>query len=403
MSVPPTSLDPNDDSADESAAFVKPAPAVLPVPLEVPDVARMSDLLRLRRIGTFWLLLGLVVVTLLAVAMWWLAANRLDRSEREFARRIQDDSAVSRAAETVAKQTQDQATALAAKVGVLESRLADSQSQQASLEQLYADLARTRDDWALAEVEQILAVASQQLQLAGNVQGAIIALQNADQRLARTERPQFIALRRVLARDLEKLKALPAVDLAGNALRLDSIVGMVDSLPLLADEKPAPRPRLDAAPVDRSARPRRESTAGSNVGSSQGNTAARSDWFDRVQDTVRYVVAEALQRFGQLVRVREVGTPDALLLAPPQTYFVRENLKLRLLNARLALLARQEAIYRSDLLRAQEALQKYFDLRSKQTLAALALLKQVQAANTVVELPTLADSLAAARNVKGQR
>ena len=362
----------------------------------------MNDLLRLRRIGTFWLLLGLVVVTLLAVAMWWLAANRQDRSEREFARRIQDVSAASRAAQTAAGQTQDQAAALAAKVGVLEARLADSQSQQASLEQLYADLARTRDDWALAEVEQILAVASQQLQLAGNVQGAIIALQNADQRLARTERPQFIALRRVLARDLEKLKALPAVDLAGNALRLDSLVGMVDSLPLLADEKPAPRPRLDAEPVDRSARPVRESKS-REASNEATSTAARGDWFDRVQDAVRYLVAEAWQKFGQLVRVREVATPEALLLAPTQTYFVRENLKLRLLNARLALLARQEAIYRSDLLRAQEALQKYFDLRSKQTLAALALLKQVQAANTVIELPTLAESLAAARSVKGQR
>ena len=384
------------DSAGDSAASAGPATATLPARLEAPDVARMVDLRRLSRVGAFWLLLGLVVVTLLALAMWWLAANRLDRSEREFARRIQEDSAASRAAQSMARQTQDQANALAAKVGVLEARLADSQSQQASLEQLYADLARTRDDWALAEVEQILAVASQQLQLAGNVQGAIIALQNADQRLARTERPQFIALRRVMARDLEKLKALPAVDLAGNALRLDSLVGMVDSLPLLSDERPAPRPRLDAEPVDRSAPAAREGTAGTNA-------ATRGDWFDRVQDAARYIAAEAWQKFGQLVRVREVATPDALLLAPTQAYFVRENLKLRLLNARLALLARQEATYRSDLLRAQEALQKYFDLRSRQTLAALALLKQVQAANTVVELPTLAESLAAARGVKGQR
>ena len=122
-----------------------------------------------------------------------------------------------------------------------------------------------------------------------------------------------------------------------------------------------------------------------------------------MQDGARYLTAEAWQKFGQLVRVREVNEPDALLLAPTQSYFVRENLKLRLLNARLALLARQEVTYRADLLRVQEALQKYFDLRSKQTLAALALLKQVQNANTVIDVPTLAESLAAARNVKGQR
>lgn len=347
-----------------------------------------EELRRLRRSITLWLALGFGLVLLVAIALWFLAANRLDRSEREFARRIQDDGIASRSAQEAAKQAQDQGIANAAKIGAIEARVADSQSQQASLEQLYADLARTRDDWALAEVEQVLAVASQQLQLAGNVQGAIIALQNADDRVARTERPQFIVLRRAIARDLERLKSLPSVDIAGNALRLDSIVGMVDSLPLLSDERPSPRPRLDAQPVDRSVGP---------------GEAPSGGWIDRIGDQLRYIGAETWQKFGQLVRVREVTEPDALLLAPTQGYFVRENLKLRLLNARLALLARQEPTYRSDLLRAQEAFQKYFDLRSRQTLAALALLKQVQTANTVVELPTLAESLTAARNVKGQR
>ena len=358
-------------------------PAVSPA-----EVLATEELRRLRRSVILWMLLGFVIVLLVAIALWFLAANRLDRSEREFARRIQDDGIASRAAQTVAQQAQDQALATATKLGAVEARVADSQSQQASLEQLYADLARTRDDWALAEVEQILAVASQQLQLAGNVQGAIIALQNADQRVARTERPQFIVLRRAIAKDLDRLKALPSVDIAGNALRIDSIVGMVDSLPLMADERPAPRPRLDAQPV---------------VRATPFGEVASSGWSERLQDQMRYLVAEAWARFGQLVRVREVTEPDALLLAPSQTYFVRENLKLRLLNARLALLARQESTYRADLLHAQEALQKYFDLRSRQTVAALALLKQVQSANTVVEIPTLAESLAAARNVKGQR
>ena len=364
-----------------------PLPAAhAPAPVVAPPTSTAEELRRLRRTFVLWLVTGLAVVLVIVAVLWFLAAERLDRSEREFARRIQEDGLASRAAQTVAGQAQDLSIANATKLGAVEARVADSQSQQASLEQLYADLARTRDDWALAEVEEVLAVASQQLQLAGNVQGAIIALQNADQRVARTERPQFIVLRRAIAKDLERLKALPSVDIAGNALRIDSIVGMVDSLPLLADEKPAPRPRLDAQAVDRSA---------------PGDGG--SGWFDRVQDSLRYLGAEAWQRFGQLVRVREVNEPDALLLAPSQTYFVRENLKLRLLNARLALLARQESTYRADLIHAQEALQKYFDLQSRQTLAALALLKQVQSANTVVELPTLTESLTAARNVKGQR
>lgn len=362
------------------------APTVVP-PFDA-STAAARDLRRLRRSLVVWLVAGFALVLAIAIGLWFLAANRLDRSEREFARRIQDDGVASRAAQDVARQAQDQVIANTARLGAIEGRVADSQSQQASLEQLYSDLARTRDDWALAEVEQILAVASQQLQLAGNVQGAIIALQNADERLARTDRPQFIVLRRAIAKDLERLKALPSVDIAGNALRIDNLVGMIDNLPLLSDERPAPRSDGDAPSVDRA------TTSG---------VPQAASWFDRTQDALRDWALGAWRHFAQLVRIRDVREPDALLLAPSQSYFVRENLKLRLLNARFALLARQEQIYRADLARAQEALQKYFDPRSRQTGAALALLRQVQGANTVVEVPTLAESLAAARNVKGQR
>lgn len=326
----------------------------------------------------------LLVTILLALplALWWLNHARIDRIEREFAYRIQEGDSQSKESRIIARQARDQVAALQTRIGVLEARLAESQGQQLALEQLYQELSRGRDEWALAEVEQVLAVAAQQLQLAGNVQAAVIALQNVDSRLARSDKPQFIPLRRAIERDLERLKALPGVDLAGNALRLDSLVSMVDSLPLLSDEKPAPRPRLDARPVVQT----------STVKNGQASLA------ERIRDGLRHGLAEFWQEMQQLIRVRQVSQPDALLLAPSQSYFVRENLKLRLLNARLALLARQESIYRSDLLTAQELLQNYFDVNSRQTVAALALLKQIQASNTVVELPTLAESLTAVRN-----
>src|SRR6266542_2987440 len=68
------------------------------------------------------------------------------------------------------------------------ARLAESQSQSLALEALYQDLSRNRDEWQLAEIEQVLAIASQQLQLARNVRAALLALQLADSRLARTDR-----------------------------------------------------------------------------------------------------------------------------------------------------------------------------------------------------------------------
>jgi uroporphyrin-3 C-methyltransferase/uroporphyrinogen III methyltransferase/synthase len=120
-------------------------------------------------------------------------------------------------------------------------------------------------------------------------------------------------------------------------------------------------------------------------------------------ESIRHAAAGAWQKFEELVRVRRVERPDALLVAPEQAWFVRENLKLRLLNARLALLARQETTYRADLLRAEDMLQQYFDTSSKKTVDALALLKQIQAGTTAVELPTLADSLSVVRNFKAPR
>ncbi len=339
-----------------------------------------------------WLSIAAIVLSSLSIVLWWAGFARLESAEREIARRLQDADTRDNESHVMAKQAADEAIALQSHMSVLEAKLAESQSQQASLEQLYQDLSRTRDDWALAEVEQILSVASQQLQLAGNVQGALIALQNADNRLARADRPQFIALRRAIARDMERLRALPSVDLAGNALRIDSLVGMVDGLPLLSDERPAPAPRLDAHPLERGA----HVTPGKD-GKPQVSAPTLGE---RIQDAWRYLSAEAWEEFQQLVRVREVDQPESILLTPSQSYFLRENLKLRLLNARLALLARQESIYRSDLLRAEEMLQKYFDLRSRQTVGALQMLKQVETSNTSVELPTLADSLAAVRSFK---
>jgi uroporphyrin-III C-methyltransferase len=79
------------------------------------------------------------------------------------------------------------------RLGHVESQMATSQQQQLSLEALYKDLSQGRDQWTLAEIEQVLLTAAQQLQLAGNVKAAIIALEGADTRLQRLNKPQFTA------------------------------------------------------------------------------------------------------------------------------------------------------------------------------------------------------------------
>ncbi|WP_374710480.1 uroporphyrinogen-III C-methyltransferase [Massilia pseudoviolaceinigra] len=336
-----------------------------------------------------------ILLALLLAAHAWSTRSNLLKLRMEMANRLQKGEVVNTETSTLVRTVQDQTKDLQAKVSLLENRQLEAQSQQLALEQLYQDLSKNRDEWALAEIEQVLSTASQQLQLAGNVQGALIALQNADRSLSRSDKPQFITIRRAIAGDIDKLKALPALDLTGVALRLDNVITQVNTLPMLADEKPA----LPAKPVKVAVAP-----VAPKAGAAPVATPApvKESMLVRVQDVWQSWTGEMWDEMRQLIRVRRVDTPEALMLSPSETYFVRENVKLRLLNARMALLARNEVAFRNDLVAAQDALAKYFDTRAGTTQTAQALLRQVQASNLAIEMPSLSDSLNAVRNYKAK-
>ncbi|CAN5146064.1 N/A [soil metagenome] len=342
------------------------------------------------------MIIALLALSLLLLAQWWSSRVEVSELRTEIARKLQTGDLSMTETRMLAKMTQDGLKELQSKTSVLEDKQAKAQSQQLALEQLYQDLSKNRDDWALSEIEQVMSTASQQLQLAGNVQGALIALQNADSRLSRSDKAQFINIRRAIARDMDKLKALPSVDVTGIALRLDSLIGQIDGMPLLADEKPV-------TPVVQPKNSRREIKVAANASKpGSGRISATSEWLSSLQDKWQSWSTEMWGEIRQLIRVRTVDVPDALLLSPTQAYYARENLKLRLLNARLALLSRNESAFRSDMIAAQDAISRYFDTRAKQTQTAQALLKQVQGSNLSIEMPTLADSLNAVRNYKAK-
>jgi len=316
------------------------------------------------------LLIAVAMAAGLATLFWLDARGRIGATQEELARRLRDIEADAREARSIARQSQEAVRDAHVRVAQLEARLAESQSQQLALEALYQELSRNRDEWQLAEIEQVLAIAQQQLQLAGNVRAALLALQLAEGRLAKSDRPQFLPVRRALARDIERLKAVQVLDIATMTARIDTLVASVDSLPLAFDER-SERPAASKEVADKG--------FWSRLGS-------------EVWGEVR-----------QLVVVRQVGSNEAPLLPPPQAYFVRENLRLRLLNARLSLLTRDEAGYREDLRMAQRWIQRYFDPRSKQTADALNQLKQLSSTTVSFELPSINESLEAVRGYKSRR
>lgn len=339
--------------------------------------------------------IALATLAALLLAQWWWTQRELGGLREEMAQRLRSGETLNAETKAIVKSVQDSTREMQAKLSILENKQIEAQGQQLALEQLYQELAKNRDDWALAEIEQVLSTAGQQLQLAGNVQGAIIALQNADTRLSHLDKPQFIVIRRAIARDLDRLKALPSVDLAGIALRLDSVIGQIDYMPLLSDERPVqaaiqPKPSRRTTHAEMPAKSR-------NTEGSSG-----SEWFANLEDKWNSWANEMWTEVRQVIRVRNVESPDALLLSPTQAFYARENLKLRLLNARLALLTRNESAFRNDLNAAQDVIGRYFDTRAKQTQTTQALLRQVQASNLSIEMPSLADSLNAVRNYKAK-
>ncbi len=320
-----------------------------------------------------------VALIALGLVLWQAldARSRLTALHLEVSRRLAAADASANDARLAVRQNLEALAALQAKTADLETRLAESQSQQATLDAMVQELTRNREERLLAEVEQSLDIAAQQLQIAGNVEAALVALQGADARLAAAGRTHFLPLRKALARDIERLKALPLADVAGIALRLESVIAGIDSLPLAFE-----------------ARPRAEVPSAAFV-----PTPPAAGW----RANAEKLWSELWGELKSLIRVDRLDRPDPALLSPTHAFFLRENLKLRLVNARLSLLQRDGQSFRQDVTQAQDWLKKYFDTRSRAVQSARATLRQLDETDVSLALPGLQESLTTLRNLKIQR
>jgi uroporphyrin-3 C-methyltransferase len=316
----------------------------------------------------FW-----IVLVMLALSFWqWLEMRTaLAGARQEMAQRLVESERLMQESRALVEKAVLDATELQRQYGALEARLSEFQDQANALQSLYQEAAVSRDDTVLAEVEQNVNVATQHLQLSGNIPAAILALQAADQRLVRLE-PRFLALRRAFARDLERLRGTAFVDVSGMNLRLENVITGIDYLPLALDSVPAPLPRATAEKPERPV------------------------WW-------RAFAQDAWQEIRSLVRIQRFDRQSPELLSPDQSRVLRENIKLRLLNARLALLSRDQWTFRNELAAAEEWLERYFNVNAKPVQSALVNLRQLIAAEIAVALPTLHESLSAVQNAKASQ
>jgi uroporphyrinogen III methyltransferase / synthase len=337
-----------------------------------------------RRSASGPLLWFVVVVIACAAGVGGFALNRkVIRLDQQLTQRQQAND--QQTADMRVKTDQAVATVhqLDSQLSQLEGKLTDAQQAQQALQQQYADLARNRDDWTIAEVGQMLSSASEQLQLTGNTQLALFALQSADTRLAASDSAQAVAVRKAIAQDIDKLKAAPSADLTGLAIKLDNAIDQVDTLPLAGEALIGHTTPRAATAADTG-----------KVAAATGEPKWKLWW--------QAFYTGLGQQLQSLVQVRRIDNADAMLVTPDEGYFVRENLKLRLLSARLALLSRNQTTLKSDLHAADAALARYFDNASRRTAIVRGLVKDVDDGSAAVEVPNLNTSLDAVNQYKSR-
>jgi uroporphyrin-3 C-methyltransferase len=365
---------PSDPAADAVAPEVVPSPIVAQPPGPPPAAPKASDSPRWwAAIAAAMLLLGV-----LALALAWKADQRVTSLEQELVRRQQDSAAQATEARTLARQAQDSMRDAVAKVALLEARVAEVAIQRTQLEDLIQSLSRSRDENLLVDVEAAIRVAIQQGAITGSAEPLVATLRQSEERLARYNQPRLEGVRRAIARDLDRVKATGVTDIAALTIKLDETMRMIDDLPLLASAE-ARREPARAAP----AAPAASAPRGRLRLPQAWEAAWREGW------------AQLWNEIRALVRVTRIDHAEALLLEPEHAFFLRENVKLRLLNARLALLSRQFSTAQADLIVVQVALERYFDRSSRRTATASELVRQAIQQARQVALPRPDDTLAA--------
>lgn len=232
---------------------------------------------------------------------------------------------------TLAKQAE-----LDAQLSKILQNESDTAQTLDGIHRAYAELLKGRVNWLVDEIEVTLNTASQQLLLSGNVPVATAVLENVEQRLSRFEQPELLPIKQAISQDLAALKNRPYLNVSATALRLDRLESAVDSLPLLVDST------MNA----QNAEPAPTSKAGS--------------FWTRAWDNTSELVKS-------MVEVRKLDNNDAMLIGSEQVFYLRENLRMRLLDARLALLQHNSEVYQNDLAAIEESVKRYFDVQSPNT------------------------------------
>ena len=246
-------------------------------------------------------------------------------------------------------------------------------NQLTQVDQAYQQLVKSRHQWLVDEIEFSLNVATQQLLLTGNKEATIKSLKSIESRLNQFDKPELVPLKQAISTDLIALsQGASNVNITSTAVMISSLEGRVDGLKTLLEGVLTKPDAPDAA-------------SNPNV-----------SWWQNVWNGIK-------DSFKGLVEVRKLDNKDAMLISPEQSEYLKENIRLHLVSARIALMQQQSELYKSELQAVDTAMRRYYDTNDKLTkdwLADLAQVQQVQLGGNPAD--GLKNSLAAVQQFQQQ-
>ncbi|MCG7907783.1 MAG: uroporphyrinogen-III C-methyltransferase [Candidatus Thiodiazotropha taylori] len=235
-----------------------------------------------------------------------------------------------------------------------------------SLAEIQTKLGGREGQWRVAEAEYLIRVANHRVSLMGDVSTALEALKSADERLSASGDPVWSGVREQLAREITQLKAVPIVDQAGISAELTALADQVERLPLhgegialIANEKPA---------------------AGDEPVASEGLA-------------LEQIVDDLWQGFKSMMVIRHHDRPVSAMLPPEQRYFLIQNLRLKLENAKAALMGQDASLYQDSLNGALAWLKAYFLVEDPGVSGFKGQLEALVARDIAPQLPDISASL----------
>lgn len=211
----------------------------------------------------------------------------------------------------------------------------------------------------LGETEQTLILVNESLYLTNDINAALKLLRYADNRVTSARFPELVKLHGALQKDISTLNLLPQADIVEEVARVEALIENIDKLPLHIN-------------VQRTISPKTPHLA----------HEAKQSWWQKLFQDVGYELKS-------LVHIRRIDKPDAALLSVDQTMLLRENIRLRLISAKIALLTQNAASYKADLQAVQKYLSTFFDQQQAATENAHTVLNQLLRAPLGREKPML--------------